>query len=403
MAFKIVRNDITKVAADIIVNSANPEPVCGGSTEALIYDAAGYDELLEEREKIGYLDIGQVAETPAFNLQAKNIVHVSCPWWDDGNEASIEKLHQCYRAVLKKAVALDAHSIAIPLLSSGVYRFPKDVALNIAAEECKNFGEGDLEITLVVYDPQSFEMAKELFHDVEDLLTARPKLGIARGRVCIAQEAPKQVAQSPSKLLVEGDDVFCRKAEAPKRAPVAEQANRSDVYAIPKYLSGYAVPKKEKAKTKAHENEQDSLHNEIDAAIMGIGEPVVDDSTFQEKLEEYIERSAMLPADIYRAANIDRRLFSKIRTKDSHRPKKKTVLALSVGLRLTFDETEDFLKRAGHTFSPDSKSDIIFKCCLKHDGFYKVKYAVWEPIQRLNDILREYHEATLGATLSDDK
>lgn len=419
MAFRIIRNDITKVAADVIVNSANPKPVCGGSTEALIYEAAGYDELLDARQGVGYLEIGQVGVTPAFKLQAQAIVHVSCPWWSDGAAESLELLRKCYAAVLQQAVALNAKSVAIPLLSSGVYRFPKDVALQIASEVCGSFNEFELDIILVVYDQQAFEKAKELFKDVEDQLKEEPDLSEPNMRLFSSMPAQSSAQPRPKKcsnkqvpisdeMLAEPPIFRGPACEEPRRAnlPVKKKACAvkglvdrtppvSDIF------GGYAKPKVAKPKAKSASDE-DALHVKINAVLMGIGASDDDDATFQDKLEEYIKRIEVKPAEIYRAANLDRRLFSKLRTAAVPNPKKNTVIALAVGLRLNIRETEDFLNRVGYALSPANKSDMIVKCCIEDADFYKCKHAVWEPIQRLNDILQEYHEAPLGATLSDD-
>lgn len=401
MAFKIIRNDITKVAADVIVNSANPKPVCGGSTEAIIYEAAGYDELLDARQGVGYLEVGQVGVTPAFNLPAKSIVHVSCPRWNDGAAESVEMLRQCYVSILQQAAALEAKSIAVPLLSSGVYRFPKEVALQIAADVCGNFSDAEMEILLVVYDLEAFKKAQELFGNVEDLLKedvlAEEEFVLSSPRVSILDDEDLTPCSKPTRVCKASSPL---PSEAPRKLGkerLISSVNRD--FATPDIFGGFAKPRIPKPKPF---EKQDSLYMEIDAAIMGIGKPVDDDATFQEKLEEYISRSDMKPADIYRAANLDKRLFSKIRKSDSRSPKKSTVLALSVGLRLNISEIEDFLKRAGYALSPASKSDVIFRCCIEHDGFYKCKHAVWEPIQKLNDILRKYQEDSLGAALSDD-
>lgn len=403
MAFRIIRNDITKVAADVIVNSANPKPVCGGSTEAIIYNAAGYDDLLEARQGVGYLEVGQVGVTPAFKLMAKSIVHVSCPWWNDGANESVEMLRQCYVSILQQAAALEAKSIAVPLLSSGVYRFPKEVALQIASDVCGSYSDTEMEILLVVYDLEAFKKAQEFFGNVEDLLKedvlAEEEFDSFHNEAILA-DGVSAICRNYS---IVNEDLEDTRALAAPRIPEAPRVpgKRSDGCSKPvsDIFGGFA--KSRIPKPKPFEK-QDSLYMEIDAAIMGIGKPVDGDATFQEKLEEYISRSDMKPADIYRAANLDKRLFSKIRKSDSRSPKKSTVLALSVGLRLNISEIEDFLKRAGYALSPASKSDVIFRCCIEHDGFYKCKHAVWEPIQKLNDILRKYQEDSLGAALSDD-
>lgn len=139
MPFQIIRSDITKVKADVIVNTANPYPVIGSGTDSAVYHAAGEQRLLAEREKIGNIVPGQVAVTPAFDLPAKFIIHTVGPAWEDGNHGERDILHSCYQKCLDKAAELKADSIAFPLIATGVYGFPKDEALNIALAEIGKF------------------------------------------------------------------------------------------------------------------------------------------------------------------------------------------------------------------------------------------------------------------------
>ena len=139
MPFQIIRNDITKVKADAIVNTANPNVVVGSGTDSAIYHAAGEKELLAERKKIGIMMPGEVAYTPAFNLDAKYIIHTIGPSWIDGNHNEREILHSCYEKSLNLAAELECKSIAFPLIATGVYGFPKDEALQIALAEINKF------------------------------------------------------------------------------------------------------------------------------------------------------------------------------------------------------------------------------------------------------------------------
>ena len=123
MPFQIIRNDITKVKADAIVNTANPKPVIGSGTDSAIYTAAGKEQLLAERRKIGEIAPGEVASTPAFGLDAKYILHVVGPVWLDGNHGEREILHSCYANALGKALELSCESIAFPLIATGAYGF----------------------------------------------------------------------------------------------------------------------------------------------------------------------------------------------------------------------------------------------------------------------------------------
>ena len=157
MPFKIVRNDITKVKADVIVNTANPNPICASGTDLAIYEAAGKEKLLAERANIGKIARGDTAVTGAYNLKAKYIIHTVGPVWTDGLHHEFEILKDCYRKSLQKALELKCESIAFPLISTGVYGFPKDKALQIAVSVFSQFlTENEIEIILVVFDKRSF-------------------------------------------------------------------------------------------------------------------------------------------------------------------------------------------------------------------------------------------------------
>ena len=153
MPLKIVRNDISKVKADAIVNSANKNPICGGGAEYHIYNAAGYDDLLKAREQVGPLKVAQVAVTPAFALEAKYIIHTVGPKWKGGDSGEALALANCYRGALDKAQQLGCQSIAFPLISSGVFKFPKDSALKIALDAIGEFLQtNEMDVMLVVFD-----------------------------------------------------------------------------------------------------------------------------------------------------------------------------------------------------------------------------------------------------------
>ena len=384
MAFRIIRSDITRVAADVIVNSANPRPICGGSTEAAIYDAAGYDELLEARQEIGPLEIGQLGVTPAFNLPAKNIVHISCPWWDDENpEESKEVLVTCYAAAVEKALQLGAKSVAFPLLSSGVYRFPKAVALEVATDVFRLYGQVDIEIILVVYDDEAFAIAAEMCPRVDDLLNPSESESLA---CAMEDEAPAECAsladfqvEIPREEKYRCSLLESRQSFAPDESPELGRTG------LPKFLEGYATVK---TKPKAPAPQKLQLEDEIASAILAM-----DDDTFQDKMMGYITEKGMDPATVYRAANLDRKLFSKVK-KDGYVPSKNTVLALAVGLQLNLEETTDLLSRANHAFSPSSKRDVIIRHFIERGNLYKKGAS--RPIDVINDYLTCFREEPLG-------
>ncbi len=171
MPFQIIRNDITKVKADVIVNTANPEPIYAGGTDCAVYEAAGAEELLAERKKIGVIRRGEIAVTDAFELKARYIIHAVGPVWKNGKTGEFDVLASCYRKSLNKAFELGCRSIAFPLLATGVYGFPKDKALQIAIREISSFLlRHDMTVTLVVFDRASFELSGKVFEDVAALI-----------------------------------------------------------------------------------------------------------------------------------------------------------------------------------------------------------------------------------------
>lgn len=174
MPFQIVRNDITKVKADAVVNTANPRVLVGPGVDAAIYNAAGRDWLLEKRAEIGEIEVGDVAVTPAGNLDAKYIFHESGPVWIDGEHRESDLLRQCYDKCLNLAVEYRCESIAFPLLASGAYGFPKDISLRIAIDAFGAFlFRNEMDIYLVVYDDETKKLSDEMFNDVRGFVDRR--------------------------------------------------------------------------------------------------------------------------------------------------------------------------------------------------------------------------------------
>ena len=166
MPFEIVRNDITNMRVDAIVNTANPRPVIGAGTDSMIHKKAG-PELLVVRQKIGDIDRGCAAITPAFNLHAKYVIHTVGPVWLDGDHNEAAQLYNCYSNSLKLAVENKCKSIAFPLISTGNYGFPKDQALQIAIAVFSSFLlEHEMQIYLVVFDNVAYKLSEKLFHGV---------------------------------------------------------------------------------------------------------------------------------------------------------------------------------------------------------------------------------------------
>ena len=173
MPFQIIRNDITKVKADAIVNTANPQPVIGAGTDAAIYKSAGEKALLAERKKIGKIARGDIAVTPAFKLKAKFIIHTVGPVWNGGDKGEFDILRSCYSKSLEKAAELGCKRIAFPLIATGVYHFPKSEALKIAMNEISSFlmrEDTEMNVKLVVFDDSAFRLSRNLFFQVESYI-----------------------------------------------------------------------------------------------------------------------------------------------------------------------------------------------------------------------------------------
>ena len=382
MPLKIVRNDITKVKADAIVNSANKNPICGGGAEYHIYEAAGRDELLAAREKVGPLKIAEVAVTPAFALDAKYIIHVVGPKWKGGESGERLALANCYLNALNKALELGCESIAFPLISSGVFRFPKDSALIIALQTIDEFLQThEMDVQLVVFDRKSFDVSEELCNDIQTYIDdnyvqekyddVSEFVRWRRGGDEIRNEDSNRVFDNQKNDHL--DDLKNRRAFAPACA-----APKSAGFRLAKGRSKIKLCYDAEFVAEAPcEMENNSLED----LLAKTGE------TFCDKLFSIIREKNLNDVDIYKKANLDRKHFSKIRSNVNYKPTKKTALALAVALRLTLDETKDLLARAELALSPSNKGDLIVSYFISHH-----KYNIWE----INSMLFKFGQPTIG-------
>lgn len=358
MPFKIVRNDITKVKADAIVNTANPKPIFASGTDSAIYHAAGEKELLTERKKIGDIAPGNVAVTPAFHLDARYIIHTVGPVWVDGKHGEEQTLFSCYDKSLQKALELGCKSIAFPLISTGVYGFPKDLALQIAISSISGFlMKNDMLISLVVFDRKAFELSGNLFQGVDTFIDENYV------REKKAKEYSRRYGRSE-----QGD------------------ANRRFCDISEVELYGY---QEEEIQTYKYQVEQQSepladmntpmpmpsmIGGNLDDLMNHVGE------TFQQRLLRLIDERGLTDTSVYKKANIDRKLFSKIRCNEDYKPKKKTAVALAIALELDIDDMKDLLARAEIALSPSNKFDLIIEYFISHKEYnvYKINLALFQ-------------------------
>lgn len=355
MPFQIVRNDITKIKADIIVNTANPKPRFASGTDSAIYEASGKDELLQARKEIGEIAVGDVAVTPAFRLEAKYIIHTVGPVWEGGEQGELAFLSSCYEKSLSMAKELQCESIAFPLISTGVYGFPKDKALQIAISVISKFLMGnDMKVILVVFDRKSFELSGKLFDGVDEYIDehyVNMQSEIEYNMPCISEASIEYSERRSSRCIEENISYYVEEEDS------------------------------EPLKSFEECRSKDSMAESLEDIMSHIGE------TFQQRLLRLIDERNITDVEVYKKANIDRKLFSKIRCNVDYKPKKKTAVALAIALELDLSETEDLLGRAEIALSPSNKFDLIIR--------YFITNRVYD-IYAINLALFQHEQPTLG-------
>ncbi|MDO5145650.1 MAG: macro domain-containing protein [Eubacteriales bacterium] len=352
MPFEIVRNDIVNMQVDAIVNTANPEPVVGSGVDTGIHKKAG-QELLTARQKIGRIGVGEAVITPGFGLDARHVIHTVGPVWKDGRHGEEELLASCYRKSLALAKAHGCESVAFPLISTGNYGFPKALALQIAVREISAFLlENEMLVSLVVFGKEAFVLSEKLFQSVSSYIDEnyiRSKTIDEYGAESVNEARLKARRTKESRLVY--------KSAAPLQ-PLEECAGPS---------VGAAAP--------MDSDDWKRLLKNLDAG-------------FSETLLQLIDRTGKKDSEIYKKANVDRKLFSKIRNNMDYKPSKMTALAFAFALELDIDETRDFIGRAGFALSHSSKFDVIVEYFLVNKN-----YNVFE----LNEVLFAFDQPLLGA------
>jgi len=330
MPLEIVRNDITTMQVDAIVNAANTALQMGGGVCGAIFNAAGATELQAACNEIGECPVGEAVLTDGFQLQASNIIHTVGPIWQGGTEGEEALLANCYKNSLAIAVAEGYESIAFPLISSGIYGYPKEQALQIAIATISEFlMDHDLYVYIVVYDQKAFGLGKKLFTSIAEYIDEN-----------YVEERDLKYSRNRQML---DEEVILESQMAPIEGPVKKR----------------------------------SLEDVLSQ---------IDDS-FSESLLRLIDEKGMTDTETYKKANIDRRLFSKIRNTEDYTPLKKTVIAFAISLELNLDETIDLLAKAGYTLSQSSKFDLIISFFIEEKNFN---------IHEINEALFNFEQVLLG-------
>ena len=334
MPLEIVRNDITKMKVDAIVNAANESLLGGGGVDGAIHYAAG-PELLAECKTLGGCKTGKAKITGGYNLPAKYVIHTVGPVYKDGKHGEKALLESCYRESLALAKQHNCETVAFPLISSGVYGYPKDQALKVAIDVISDFLlENEMKVYIVIFDKAAYKISEKLFSDIAEYI----------------------------------DDNYVDRSTDYRRESMRMNAPMQSSI-------GFFEADLCECKAMAAEDDLNSKLKQID-------------ESFSQMLLRKIDEKGMTDAECYKKANIDRKLFSKIRSDVHYKPSKPTAIAFAISLELSLDETEDMLKKAGFALSHSNKFDIIIEYFIS-----KGNYNIFE----INEALFAFDQSLLGA------
>ncbi len=350
MPLQIIRNDITKIECDAIVNAANSALLGGGGVDGAIHKAAGRGLLLE-CAKLGGCKVGQAKITKGYNLPCKYVIHTVGPKWKGGQNGERELLESCYREALKLAMDNGCESIAFPLISSGVYGYPKDQALRVAVDVITSvLVEHDILVYIVVFDKAAFQISEKLFTEIASFIDDKYVDAHFEFNRTKRDEWGESAFLAETRILSDEDET------AEHSAPAASSAPCQQAIAMPKSAS-------------------------LEDVVKQI------DESFSEMLLRKIDEKGMTDSQCYKKANVDRKLFSKIRSDSNYHPSKPTAIAFAIALELDLEETKDMLMKAGFALSHSNKFDIIIEYFITNGN-----YNVFE----INEALFAFDQSLLG-------
>ncbi len=337
MPLYIVRQDITKMDCDAIVNAANNSLLGGGGVDGCIHRVAG-PRLLEECRTLGGCETGEAKITKGYDLPSKHVIHTVGPVWKGGKNGERILLESCYKKSLELAKEHGCESVAFPLISSGVYGYPKDKALAVAVETIKEFlFENEMTVYIAVFDRASYEISADLFEEVssyvDDNYVAEHEVKYGYARRSLSNASFEENAIN-----------FCRCEK------------------LSKYVS---------------------LDTETD--LINILSNL--DDNFAVTLFKLIDAKGISDVECYKRANVSKQTWYKILNEKEYRPSKNTIIAFAIALELSLEETKHLLSTVGFTFSRSSKFDVIIEYFILN-GIYDVFV--------INETLFKFDQVCLG-------
>ena len=334
MPLQIIRQDITKMQVDAIVNTTNEEMVGYSGVDLAVHRAAG-TEFDAECRALAPLGLGHAKLTGAYNLPCKYVIHTSGPVWQGGKMGESDILRSCYVESLKLAVEKGCQSVAFPLISSGAYGFPKDQVLKFAIQTITEFlFEHELTVYLCVFDRDSYSFSQKLFHDIRSFIDDDHDACVREITDCAPAEEPRQFFLASRRMIDASETVL----GSPKNTSLRDYMRDMD-------------------------------------------------KSFQEKLFDLIDKSRMTDVECYKRANVDKRTFSKIKSNKDYKPSKQTAIAFAIALRLDLDATQDLLATVGFTLSRSNVFDKIIQYFIQNGN-----YNIFE----INEALFEFDQSLLG-------
>ena len=347
MPYQIVRNDIIRMHVDAIVNPTDAYCSGSGGTDARIYVAAG-PELRAACDALLPLEPGSIAVTDAFRLPCRFILHTTGPIWQGGGEGEPDLLAACYRNALCAAESLHCSSVAIPLIASGAFGYPKDQVMRIALDTIHAFLlTHELTVSLVVYDKTSYEIGQRLQCKIDAF---------------IDEHYIEALQEHLDSARLDSVSSFHRPARRAGAKPSSSLS--AHIYGAP-----------------PDSMEEAACIPNLDAMLQSL------DEGFSVALLKLIDRKGLTDAECYKRANIDKRLFSKIRSNPNYRPSKPTVLAFAVALHLSLAKTNQLLEKAGLALTRSSKFDVIIEFFLTTQNYN---------LSEINQVLYQYDQPCLG-------